>query len=228
MTKLVLAVWANPETDLASRLLEVVGPKLTEVADGVQVNVNDSAVEGALLRITHFERPVDAVVSLWLDEVDAAKVVRTVTDDAAVSEVAGWWVEEVVPLPPPLGELGHRSPGLANIAFLRRPEGMDHPHWRERWKTHHTPVAIATQSTFGYIQNEVLGRATPDAPVVAAIVEELFPIQALGDLHAFYGSDGDEAELGRRMAALLESVATFGADRDLDVVPTSRYVLKLP
>ena len=43
------------------------------------------------------------------------------------------------------------------------------------------------------------------------------------DIHAFYGSGGDKAELDRRLTTLMESVAKMGADRDLDVVPTSRY-----
>ena len=47
------------------------------------------------------------------------------------------------------------------------------------------------------------------------------------DIHAFYGSEGSDEELGRRMTRLMESVATMGADRDLDVVPTSRYVFDL-
>ena len=46
---------------------------------------------------------------------------------------------------------------------------------------------------------------------------------AMADQHAFYGSGGDQAELDRRFAELMASVARFGADRDLDLVPTSRY-----
>ncbi len=47
------------------------------------------------------------------------------------------------------------------------------------------------------------------------------------DIHAFYGSNGDQDELDRRLTRLMASVATMGADRDLDVVPTSRYVFDL-
>ncbi len=39
------------------------------------------------------------------------------------------------------------------------------------------------------------------------------------DIHAFYGSNGSQEELDRRITRLMESVATMGADRDLDVVP---------
>jgi hypothetical protein len=44
------------------------------------------------------------------------------------------------------------------------------------------------------------------------------------DVHAFYGSGGDDAELASRMERLMASVARFGADRDLDLVPTSRFL----
>ena len=47
------------------------------------------------------------------------------------------------------------------------------------------------------------------------------------DIHAFYGSDGSDEELGRRITRLMESVSTMGADHDLDVVATSRYVFSL-
>jgi hypothetical protein len=62
---------------------------------------------------------------------------------------------------------------------------------------------------------------------VAAIVEELFPMEATTSLRAFYGSGGDDAELQRRLERMMASVTSFGADRDLDSVPTSRYVFDL-
>ncbi|MEV0706008.1 hypothetical protein [Nocardia aurea] len=79
------------------------------------------------------------------------------------------------------------------------------------------------------MQNRVIEPVTPDDGVgagigeVAAIVEEQFPIEALTDPHAFYGTGGDTAELTERVGRMMASVATFGADRDLDVVPTSRH-----
>ncbi len=60
-----------------------------------------------------------------------------------------------------------------------------------------------------------------------AIVEELFPLAAAGDVRAFYGRAGDDAELTRRMTALLDSVVRIGAHENIDVVPTSRYLYEL-
>jgi hypothetical protein len=225
--KVVHALW-RPEGvagDVFSKtLLAELGPRLSDAgASAVQVNVSDEAVAGATLRITTFPTPVDAVVSVWLPSRDVAAVTRTLSEVAG--HVEGWFVEEESPLPPPVVPLGERQPGLANVAFLRRPEGLPYARWLDLWKNHHTAVAIETQATFGYVQNRVVGPATDGASAVHAIVEELFPIEALTDVHAFYGSGGDEDELARRLGAMLRSVTAFGADRDIDVVPTSRYQL---
>ena len=139
---------------------------------------------------------------------------------------AGWEVDERTPLvPPPTGQ-GERTPGLAQIAFLRIPSDLNEAEWRHRWQDLHTTVAIETQSTFGYTQNRVLRPILGDERV-DAIVEELFPMAAMTSLHAFYGSGGDDAELQRRLDRMMKSVTSFGADRDLDAVPTSRYVFDL-
>jgi hypothetical protein len=100
--------------------------------------------------------------------------------------------------------------------------------WRQwGWRVERTPVALETQRTFGYVQNLVVEALTRDQPRVDALVEEWFPMAARTDLHEFFGSDGDHAELERRMGEMARSTARFGADRDLDVVPTSRYAARL-
>lgn len=86
---------------------------------------------------------------------------------------------------------------------------------------------METQATFGYLQNVVVAPLTPDAPKVDALVEELFPTAGIEDMHAFYGSGGNDAELNARLTRLMASVARIGADRDLDLVPTSRYLYGL-
>ncbi|MFC3961113.1 hypothetical protein [Nocardia jiangsuensis] len=218
--KLVHALWGPGELlgDAARTGLRTAG------ATRIQVNLADAAVAGALLRLTTFDEPVAAVVATEIPDEAAGALVSAVLTGFA-ERVAGWWVEEHLPLPPPAVPPGERAPGLANIAFLRRPAELPYAEWRSAWLEQHTAVAIETQATFGYVQNRVLGPATDGAPELAAIVEELFPIEALTDPHAFYGSGGDDAELHRRTGRMLRSVATFGADRDLDVVPTSRYLL---
>ena len=74
----------------------------------------------------------------------------------------------------------------------------------------------------------IVTRALTDVPRrVDALVEELFPSAGMTDMHAFYGSGGDDAELNDRLTKLMASVARIGADRDIDLVPSSRYVYDL-
>ncbi|THJ10239.1 hypothetical protein E7Z54_02950 [Nocardioides sp.] len=188
----------------------------------VQVNLDDDAVAPAM----RFGpgAAITAVVSAWTsgDPAAVAGVVRRVDGTAD-----GWLVEEREPLVPPAVADGERADALANVAFLRRPPSMPYDAWRADWLERHTQVAIDTQGTFGYVQNPVIEPLTEGAPDVAGIVEELFPMAALSDHHAFYGSGGDEGEFQRRFAALMDSCARFGADQGLDLVPTSRYCFEL-
>lgn len=191
-------------------------------ATRLQVNVDDAAVAPAM----RFGpgTPITAVVAVWTSGSvrDALGVVHAVDGRADA-----WLVEEREPLVPPSVADGERADALANYAFLRRPAAMDHAAWRSDWLDRHTDVAIATQGTFGYVQNPVLEVLTVGGHDVAGIVEELFPMAALDDQHAFYGSGGDEAELQRRFTELMDSCARFGAADGLDLVPTSRYCFTL-
>jgi hypothetical protein len=193
----------------------------------VQVNLDDADVADAPLRFGP-GTPISAVVSVWTDEQGAAALPEAVEVVRGVDPAAdGWEVEERRPLEPPAVPDGERADALANVAFLRRPATMSPEEWLADWLERHTIVAIETQGTFGYVQNPVVAPLTPAAPEVAGIVEELFPTAAMTDSHAFYGSGGDEDELQRRFARLMESVARFGADQGLDLVPTSRYLWTL-
>ena len=144
-----------------------------------------------------------------------------------VGIVHGYAVDERRRLDPPEAWDGSRADALANVAILRRPADLPRAEWLRRWMVEHTPIAIRTQATFGYVQNVVTGPVTDGAPRVDALVEELFPSAAIEDMHAFYGSGGDDAELSRRLTELMGSVARIGADHDLDLVPTSRYLYKV-
>ncbi len=188
----------------------------------LQVNVDDAPVAAAM-RIPHFEQPIGAIVSTW--DADAGTVAEVLA--TAAHTVHGYEVEERRRLDPPEAWDGSRADALANIAVLRRPADLPREEWLRIWMVDHTPIAVRTQATFGYVQNIVVGKATDGAPDVDALVEELFPSAGITDMHAFYGSRGDDAELNRRLTELMTSVARFGADHDLDLVPSSRYLYEL-
>ena len=80
---------------------------------------------------------------------------------------------------------------MANVALLRRPAQLDQASWLTRWQHDHTPVAIETQSTFGYTQNAVVRSLTPNAPELAGIVESDAPTHSVYDPgNSAAGDDG--------------------------------------
>ncbi|MFL6024828.1 MAG: hypothetical protein ACJ72O_15930 [Marmoricola sp.] len=187
-------------------------------ATAIEVNVDDADVAPAM----RFGpgAPITGFLTVWTDDVGTTTALMS----ALGTEAHVYRVTEHRPVEPPAVPLGERADALANIAVLRKPEGMSQEQYLEIWLGGHTPIASETQHTFGYIQNVVEEALTPGAPVISAIVEELFLMAGMTDIHAFYGSGGDDAELGRRIEKLMTSVARFGADQGLDLAPTSRYV----
>jgi hypothetical protein len=216
---------ARLRTEVAHRVLDTGVP-------GLAVNVRDEPVAASVMTLTTLDPPVVALVSVWAQQYYGDQI-REATRmlEAECAELSAYLVTESVPLVPPATAVGERTAGLANVALLRRPADLDERTWLTRWHIDHTPVAIATQATFGYVQNTVVRALKtdhgPKTPRIDAIVEELFPPAAVSDLHAFFGAADDE-DLGDRMARMLASTAAFGADRDVDTVPTSRYVLRDP
>jgi hypothetical protein len=194
---------------------------------GLTVNVRDLAVSKSLMTLTTLDPAAAAVVSIWTQQSYGEQIAQALRLLAAECDrVAAYLVTESTPLLAPL-ELGSRTTGLANVALLRQPAGLDYASWLQRWQHDHTPVAIETQSTFGYTQNAVVRALTPNAPQLAGIVEELFPIEAVTDLKAFFGA-ADDADLQQRLSRMVASTSAFGANENIDTVPTSRYVLKTP
>ena len=195
---------------------------------GLSVNVRDSAVRHSLMTLTTLDPPVAAVVSLWTQQCygdQMAAALRLLAEEC--ERLGAYLVTESVPMIAPAVEPGSRTPGLANIALLRRPAGLDQATWLNRWQLDHTRVAIETQSTFGYTQNWVVRTLTPDAPGITGIVEELFPAEAVTDLKAFFGA-ADDSDLQNRVGQMIASTTAFGANENIDTVPTSRYVFKTP
>jgi hypothetical protein len=220
---------ADPDDDWCDRQRGPVADALLDLGvAGLSVNVRDSAVRHSLMTITTLDPPAAAVVSLWTQQCYGDQMAAALKLLAAECEhLAAYLVTESIPLSGPVVEPGSRTPGLANIALLRRPEGLDQATWLTRWQGGHTTVAIETQSIFGYTQNWVVRALTPDAPGIAGIVEELFPSEAITDLKAFFGA-ADDDDLQSRLGQMVASTAAFGANENIDTVPTSRYVFRTP
>jgi hypothetical protein len=231
--KVDYVVWRPPgttRTAFAEALRGPVADALLEAgARGLQVNVADEDVAGGIMKLVHTDPQMEAVLGVWVDSAAAAP---RAPFDAAVAG-AGWFAAYLVTEserlrdgePAPLGE---RTRGFANLAFLRRPGELDPATWLSRWQDDHTSVAIETQSTFRYVQDVVVRPLTAGAPIIDGIVEECFPREALTDLHAFFDAGGDDGRLSDHLGRMNESVARFGANASIDVVPTSEYVLRTP
>ncbi len=224
--KAMFLVWGEGLTPVLT------GPALREAlaATGalrLQVNLDDEHVAGALRFGTG--DPVAAVTSVWGPAPqEAARVLAEQVGPRG--RTAGWLVDERRRVDPAETYDGARADALANTAVLRRPAELDEETWLHRWLVEHTPIAIRTQATTAYLQHRCLAPLPgthPDPPRVDALVEELFPMAGITDVHAFYGSGGDDAELSRRMSELMASVSRIGADRDLDLVPGSRHLWDL-
>ena len=195
---------------------------------GLSVNVRDDAVRHSLMTLTTLDPPVAAVVSLWTQQSYGEQLTAALDLLAGeCDQLAAYLVTESIPLLAPNVEPGSRTTGLANIALLRRPTDMDQADWLSRWQGHHTSVAIETQSIFGYTQNWVVRTLTPGAPGIAGVVEELFPAEAITDLKAFFGA-ADDDDLQHRLSEMIASTSAFGANENIDTVPTSRYVFRTP
>lgn len=236
------ALWCpdgSDERELAARLVGEVGPALAEAgAHGVQLNVLDddvaagSAMAPDGLRRATTEPAIAAVASVWVDS--AVRYLRAPVDAVFADRglrAVGYLVAESEPLPgrQPANGPGSRTDGFTQVAFLTRPPRLDRATWLARWHDHHTEVALTTQSTFAYRQNLVVDALHDDALAVDAIVEESFPIEALTDWYAFYDAVGDDARFSTNVDAMLASITTFiDLDADLDVLPTSQYVLRSP
>jgi hypothetical protein len=227
----VIAVLRRPEPDdeWCARQRGPVADGLEDLGlPGLSINVRDGAVRHSLMTLTTLDPPVAAVVSLWTQQCYGAQATAALELLAGECEqLHAYLVTESVPLLAPASEPGTRTTGLANIALLRRPADLDQATWLNTWQLNHTPVAIETQSTFGYTQNWVVRALTPDAPGIAGIVEELFPAEAITDIKAFFGA-ADDSDLQHRIGRMVASTTAFGANENIDTVPTSRYVFRTP
>ena len=230
MEKVIIALRADDADD--GWIEQMRGPVARALVDldlpGVTLNLRDEPVRDAVMTLTTLDPPVQGFVSLWSHQ-HYGEQVRAAVDllTPMAEQVATYLVTESAPMPPAASPPGQRADGLANMALLRRPESLDTTTWLRRWLGDHTPVAIATQSTFGYVQNYVVRALGTDAPEVSAIVEELFPIEAVRSLHAFFGA-ADDADLKDRLTRMVASTSAFGAHVNVDTVPTGRYVFRDP
>ena len=191
-------------------------------ATGIIVFANDDDVaKGRCVRL--HDPPIRAAVSFWLE--DAAD--RQASEDALralVPDLSGYLVLESRPMVHDRPR-GDRTPGMKQITCIRRRSDIDQDEFIRIWHGDHRTVAIETQSTFGYVRNEIIRTLTPgSAEAWSAIVEESFPIEALTDPMVFFDARTPE-EHQAHVKRMVESCARFLDMDRIEVTFVSEYDL---
>lgn len=232
MEKMVYVVWkheGDSERVFRQKLLEKVSPQLIESgARRLRIGVVDEDVAPAApLRIECTKPPISGMISIWADTSTRRRPFEDAIQ-ASAGRMAGYLVTESEPIVnnKHIVADGKRTPGMYQVVLLRKPPRLNYEQWLDIWLGSHTQVAIDTQSTFGYRQNVVVRPLTYAAPRYDAIIEELFPAEAMTDPMVFYDAVGDEAKRKRNRKTMVESVVRFIDFDKMDCLPMSEYTMK--
>lgn len=228
MEKLAYLLW-NDDDSLATdafrdRLIGDLPDALAkEGGHALKICVTDSAVDaGANLHLGALAP--QALVTFWLECCQDRAPAEAVLVNAC-DRLAGYLVVESHPLrvETPDGRIRKRMPGFSLVGCIEPRADVDHRTFVETWERVHRDVAIAVQSTFSYVRNEVVRPLTADAPEWHGIVEEGFPLEALSDPQAFYDAVGDEAKYRDHLKQMMDSCNAFLDIQKVDSHPMSEY-----
>lgn len=229
MEKLVYCLW-RPESvsrdDFAATLRSRLADDLQALgATRLRVYVADRAVDaGARLRLSAEPSHKEGYVSFWLEaSQDRGRLEDRIASAAA--RIAGYLVVESRPVVAATGgPRGARSPGWVQVTGITPKEGVSYEQFLDHWYGVHRKIAVDTQSSTGYVRNEIVRPLTEGAPAWAAIVEETFPTGALDDPRVFYDAQGSEERFQENARKMLESVQQFLSIEKVDAHPMSEYV----
>jgi hypothetical protein len=186
--------------------------------------VDDDVAPGEKLRLGKTSPAKAGFVSFWIEQSqDRAPVERVLAGTCGA--FAGYLVVESRPLVNRTARAGARTAGFALVTCIEPADGLPYAEFLRIWHEQQRACAIETQSTFGYVRNEIVRALTPNAPGWAAIVEENFPLAALTDPAAFYDAVGDPAKLKRNLKRMLDTCQGFIAQDRVESHPMSEYVL---
>ena len=231
MEKIICALWRNEGEDIAAfnaRLLSSLPVALSAAgASKVRLNLRDEAVAPAAGLIQCWQAPQqDAVVQYWLP---SANEMFRVTADVAIAahchRFAAWLVTEstiIANLEHPTSP-GNPTWGWSQASFISVRPDIPRDAALAHWLSHHTRVAIETQSNFEYVQNAIVRPLTEGAPAYDAFVEECFPAEAMTEPAAFFDAAGDKARFDANLAAMMQSCTAFIDFTHIDIVPTSQF-----
>lgn len=231
MEKIVCALWA-PEGEgreaYGERVRSTLPAALGEAgASGIRLNIRDTAVAPAADLIQQWQAPQqDAVAQFWLPSANA--LFRAGIDAvlaAHSSRFEAWLVCESAIIAnrdhPPAP--GARTWGWSQASFISFRPDMTRMAAIAHWHSHHTRVAIETQSNFEYTQNLIVRPLTDGAPGYDAFVEECFPDEAMTAPAAFFDAVDDPARFAENSRRMLDSCNGFIDFARIDIIPTSQF-----
>lgn len=234
MEKLAYVLWKRGEEaneTFKQRLLGEAAPRLLALEmERVRISVVDDDVrEGEKLRLGKMVPAKAALLSFWIEQSqDRGGVERVLSGTCGA--FAGYLVVESRPLVNRSVRAGARTPGFALVTCIEPAAGLSYDEFLRIWHEQQRACAIETQSTFGYVRNEIVralsshGPGGVPLPKWAAIVEENFPLAALNDPAAFYDAVGDPAKLKRNLKRMIETCQGFLAQDSVESHPMSEYV----
>ena len=228
MEKLCYVVWkrdADSDERFKRRLLEEVAPRLRASAAKPRISVVDEDVAaGAKLHMGKLDPRPAGLVSFWLEQSQERSGCEALLASAC-ERSAGYLVVESRPLVNHAQRAapGARTPGFVLVTGIVAKDGLAKDEFIRLWYTLQRDMAIETQSTFGYVRNEIVRALTPDAPRWDAIVEENFPLGALVDPAVWYDAVGDPEKLRRNQQRMMSTVQKFLALDRIESHPMSEY-----
>lgn len=231
MEKICSVLWKKPgQSDDAFRdALLGEAPELAKSgALRLRMSIVDAHVAaGSKVRISRMDEPKAALVGYWVHEADARTPVEAQLARCS-GRLASFLVVESEPIrnTEHVAPLGQRTPGFNLVTCIEPKDGLSYGEFIEHWHKQHRVVALETQSTFGYVRNEIVRALTPGAPGWAAIVEEHFPLEALTDPMVWYAAGGSKQVFQRNFQRMMDSCSAFLAMDRVDSHPMSEYVFE--
>lgn len=231
MEKVIGALWApdgEARADYGRRILSTLPKALAAAgASGIRVNIRDETVAPAASLIQQWQNPQqDVVVQFWMPSANAR--FRQAVDAVLAGHSARfalWLVCEstIIANTDHSPSAGERSWGWSQASFISFRSDMTHEQAIAHWHSHHTRVAIETQSNFEYVQNLILRALTDDAPAYDAFVEECFPLEAMTDSPVFFDAVGDPEKFAKNTKEMADSCMGFIDFARIDIIPTSQF-----
>ena len=244
MEKVIAALWAPEGEDHAAygaRILSALPAALAAAgAQKIRLNVRDAAVAAGEGLIQRWRAPQQAAVAqFWMPSANAR--FRGAADSALAAHsasFAAWLVCESTIIantgylvtPNSIGPeqaYGKAAPsrtwGWSQASFISFRPDLSRQQAIAHWHSHHTRVAIETQSNFEYVQNIIVRPLTDGAPAYDAFVEECFPLEALTVPEVFFDAVDQPERFAANTAAMLESCTGFIDFSRIDIIPTSQF-----